>query len=432
MKNIIRIALGSAVLAGGAMVVTEESATGYTTIGGSLGMGQRDFRLYNNFNGSSANNNTTINSNWPQYDGAELAMWKGGAEWNARAHGDGSGDTSQGVVGSGDANFSYVWNGAANGVGGTNDNIISSLGGSSGGVLAYAETPISNGWRIRFYGDAWTWQDGPGSVGSGVDIQGVACHELGHTLGLGHTTVNGSTMTAFISGTGTSQRSIQSDDIAGVKFLYEPRDDNKMPWIDSISGSLVPGGSVTITGGNYSPTGNTVWLQSDVVNGGDSGGELRKVSGLSSTGGGTSLTFTLPATGWTGGALHVQMNDTGKKSLSESHPFDGLGTGGGPGNDTINLSASSFTPIAGTAITFSWSNAPTNATYTMVYDFVDNSPFFSSFRGIVGTGATNSIGTGSFNRIVPPGASGRTAYMELQVVDNGVTYDSNTITISVQ
>ena len=119
-----------------------------------LSLGQRDVRLYNNFNGSSANNNTVINQNWPQYDGAELAMWKGGAEWNARAHGDGSGDSTQGTVGSGAADFSFFWNGNASGVGGGNDNIISSLSGSSGGVLAYCETPISNGWRIRFYGDA--------------------------------------------------------------------------------------------------------------------------------------------------------------------------------------------------------------------------------------------------------------------------------------
>jgi len=431
MKNVLRIALGSAILAGGAMVATQDQATGYTTIGGTLGMGQRDFRLFNNFNGSNANNNTVIHPNWPQYDGAEASMWKGGAEWGSRAHGDGTGDTSQGVVGSGEANFSFFWNGEASGVGGSNDNIISSIGGSSGGVLAYTETPISNGWRIRFYGDAWTWQDGPGSVSSGIDIQGVNCHELGHALGLGHTTVGGSTMTAFISGTGVGQRSIQSDDIAGVKFLYDPRDDNKMPWIDSISGSLNPGGTATISGGNFTATNNTVWLQSNLVDGGNAGGEATKVSGLTSSGGGTSISFTLPQTGWTGGALHVQMNDTGKKSLSESHPFDGNGSGGNPGNDSIILSASSFNPPAGTAITFSWSSAPASRPYTLVYDFVDNSPFFSSFRGVVGTGTTSVIGTGSFNRIVPPGASGRTAYMELQVDDNGTISDSNTITISV-
>lgn len=430
MKNFLRIALGGLVLGGSAMVATQDQAVGYTTIGGTLGMTQRDFRLFNNFNGSSANNNTTINANWPQYDGAELAMWKGGAEWGSRAHGDGSGDSTQGAVGSGEANFSYFWNGEASGVGGTNDNIISSLGGSSGGVLAYAETPINNGWRIRFYGDAWSWQDGPGSVGSGIDIQGVNCHEMGHTLGLGHTTVSGSTMTAFISGTGTGQRSIQSDDINGVKFLYEARDDNKMPWIDSISGSLVPGGSVTINGGNFSPSNNTVWLQSDVVTSGNTGGDAEKVTGISS-GSGTSMTFTLPNSGWTGGALHVQMDDTGKKSFSESHPFDGNGGGGTIGNDTIVLTASNFNPPAGSLVTFSWSGAPASSPYTFVWDFTNNAPFFATYRGLVGTGTTNVIGTGSINRIVPNGGSGRTVYMEIQVDDGGVIHDSNTLTISV-
>ena len=86
--------------------------------------------------------------------------------------------------------------------GGTNDNINSAISGSSGGVLAFAETPISNGWRIRYY-ETWNWQDGPGNDGN-IDLQGVACHEYGHALGLGHTNVGGATMFPSISGSGVS------------------------------------------------------------------------------------------------------------------------------------------------------------------------------------------------------------------------------------
>ena len=74
MKNVLRLTAGSLILAGASFFVMSDSAVGYSTIGGNLNLGQRDFRVYDNFNGSSANNNTTNNSNWPGYTGAELAI----------------------------------------------------------------------------------------------------------------------------------------------------------------------------------------------------------------------------------------------------------------------------------------------------------------------------------------------------------------------
>ena len=424
MKNILRFGLGSAILAGSTFLAMPQTAEGFSVIGGSLNLGQRDFRHFNEFTGS-ANNNTVIHSNWPQYTGADLAMWKGGAEWNSRYHGDGSGDSSQGFVGSGNADFSFFWEGEANGIGGTNDNIISSISGSSGGVLAYTETPISTGWRIRFYRTAWSWQDGPGTVSSGVDIQGVACHELGHALGLGHTGVNGSTMTPFISGTGQPQRSIQNDDIAGVQFVYGALS-GSMPSITSITGSMVPGGTITITGTGFSTSTNRIWLQNDLVNGGNSGGAHVTIADVASTGGGTSISVQLPASGWEGGALHVKRTTgNGGELLSESHPFDGDGVGGG--NDTINFTVSDTTPNTGQTITFSADSAPPLQTYTCVWANSDNSPFFGTFNGVVGSGTTDSLGNLSFNRNVPNGAAGRTVFMEVQVFGE----DSNTVQVSV-
>ncbi|MGB0951970.1 MAG: matrixin family metalloprotease [Planctomycetota bacterium] len=429
MKNILRFSLGGALLAGSTFLAMPEEAEAYTTIGGSLNLGQRDMRHYNTFSGS-ANNNTAFHANWPQYTGADLAMWKGGAEWGSRAHGDGTGDSSQGTVGSGEADFSFFWNGEASGTGGGNDNIISSIGGSSGGVLAYCETPISDGWRIRFYKDAWSWQDGPGTVSFGVDIQGVACHELGHALGLGHTGVGGSTMTAFISGTGQGQRSIQSDDINGVKHIYGSRS-SSMPSISSISGSLIPGGSVTVTGTGFSSSSNRIWLQSDVVNGSGSGGDQVVIPDVPSTGGGTSLTFTLPASGWEGGALHVKRTTgSGGELLSESHPFDG-DPGGSGGNDTINFTVSDTTPNPGQSITFDFDGASPLFPYTIVWSWTDNSPFFGTFNGTVASGTVSSLGTGSVSRVVPGGAAGRTAHMEVQVTGPNGTEDSNTLTLNV-
>lgn len=428
MKNFLRLAIGSSLLVGSTMMIAPQQADGFSTIGGNLSLNQRDFRLYNNFNGSNANNNTTTHANWPQYDGAELSMWKGGVEWNSRYHGDGSGDTSQGFVGSGTANFSYVWNGNASGIGTTNDNIISSLSGSSGGVLAYTETPIGNGWRIRFYGDAWNWQDGPGTVSSGIDIQGVACHELGHALGLGHSSTSSATMYAYVTGSGQGERSIQADDINGVRYIYGAMS-AAMPEIIDVTGSMTLGGNITITGSNFSSTGNTLWLQSTVLNGANSGGEMLKVNNLTSSNGGTVINMTLPSAGWQGGGIYVQNNGTAHSNLSESHPFGG--TGGGTLNDTIALTISDSTPNPGQLVTLSWSGAPSNKSYTIVYSFTDNSPLFTTWNGIVGTGATASTGIGSYNKIIPNRATGRTVYVEMQVPDGTDIFNSNTLTVNI-
>ena len=73
-------------------------------------------------------------------------------------------------------------------------------GGS--GVLAFTEAPGSDGWRIRYY-SFWLWVDGPGDGFTGAnnrtDIQGIACHEYGHALGMGHSVAGGNpTMSAFV------------------------------------------------------------------------------------------------------------------------------------------------------------------------------------------------------------------------------------------
>ncbi|MCP4794158.1 MAG: matrixin family metalloprotease, partial [Actinomycetia bacterium] len=212
--NFKHILLGTApvlALGLGVTLVTPEVSTGYSLLGGSLSHTQRDFRTYNNFTDAAANNNQTPDPMFPGHQGAVMAIWKGVTEWASEPHGDGSGDPHQpGTLGSGGANFDASFQGEAIGVGGTNDNIHSELSGGSGGVLAYCETPISNGWRIRYY-ESWNWVDGPGvSVGGGnsIDLQSVACHEYGHALGLGHSSTGGATMYPSIQ-SGVNSRSIQ-------------------------------------------------------------------------------------------------------------------------------------------------------------------------------------------------------------------------------
>ncbi len=340
------LALGAA----GMLLAPAPDSHGFSTIGGSLGTGQRDFRTFNNFTDSTANDNQTPDDQFPGHQGAVMAIWKACIEWNSGIHGDGTGDPSQAVIGSGGANFDANFQGEANGVGSTNNNIHSALSGGSGGVLAFTETPISNGWRIRYY-ESWIWQDGPQSpTFNQIDLQGVACHEYGHALGLGHTTVSGSTMTSFISGTGVSQRSIATDDINGVQFIYGSKSGTK-PTITNVS---VNGSLVTITGTQFSASNNQVWF----TNGSTTATGLDPkvvVAGLSSAGG--VINVTIPA-GAGDGDIMVQKNASGNSSLSNSWPVD-LGGGGGPGGlsitsvtpstiDALNVGTSQFVTITGT------------------------------------------------------------------------------------
>jgi len=55
---------------------------------------------------------------------------------------------------------------------------------------------------------------------SAIDVQSVATHEIGHQLGLDHSQYQDATM-FYATGAGdTSQRSLHSDDIAGICYLY--------------------------------------------------------------------------------------------------------------------------------------------------------------------------------------------------------------------
>jgi len=292
------------------LLVAPRESVGYTTIGGSLNLGQRDVRVYNNWTKASANNNTTPDANWPGYDGCEMSIWKGCSEWASELHGGtGAGDPLQ-TVGSGGANFDISWQGNATAIGNANANVHSQISGSSGGVLAYTETPIADGWRIRYY-ENWSWQDGPGSQ-SGIDIQGVACHEYGHALGLGHTNVNGATMYPSISGNGAAQRSIEADDIAGVKFIYGVKSASK-PHIGSVS---LSGSQLTIFGSNFDLTGNEVWFTQAAAGG---TGTPIKVTGVTSDG--TTIVVTIPGTAGPGDVL-VKNSGNSNSNLSNAWPID--------------------------------------------------------------------------------------------------------------
>ncbi|HJQ36948.1 MAG TPA: matrixin family metalloprotease [Thermoanaerobaculia bacterium] len=52
------------------------------------------------------------------------------------------------------------------------------------------------------------------------DLDGIMVHEVGHVIGLGHSTVNGATMYPSVSACNFNNRTLEADDIAGKNALY--------------------------------------------------------------------------------------------------------------------------------------------------------------------------------------------------------------------
>jgi predicted Zn-dependent protease len=52
------------------------------------------------------------------------------------------------------------------------------------------------------------------------DIDGIMTHEVGHVIGLGHSSVSGATMYPSVSACNFNNRTLEADDIAGKNDLY--------------------------------------------------------------------------------------------------------------------------------------------------------------------------------------------------------------------
>ncbi|CBI34985.3 unnamed protein product, partial [Vitis vinifera] len=82
-----------------------------------------------------------------------------------------------------------------------------------GGTIAHAFAP-TNG-RFHYDGDE-TWSIG--AVPNAMDLETVALHEIGHLLGLGHSSVQNAIMFPSISSGVT--KGLHEDDIQGISALY--------------------------------------------------------------------------------------------------------------------------------------------------------------------------------------------------------------------
>ncbi|MBI3819159.1 MAG: matrixin family metalloprotease [Planctomycetes bacterium] len=324
-----KLTLPAALVGAAAFLTMPRTSNGYVLLGVSLNASSTGFQVdQSSFTDAASNNNVAADANFPGATGAAMSCWKAAAEWASQKRaGNGNGDPSQnGGLGNGGSNFDFMYEGVANSAGGGTSCVISAGGFLGGGVFAVTG-PSNNGWSITFdnsSNNGWNWVDGPGNEtgGQSTDIQGIAAHEIGHALGLGHSADGNATMYAFTSQTGSyNLRTIETDDTNGEAAIYGTLGVSK-PAITAISGNNFIGGVITITGTNFSSTGNEVWFTKNYA-GATSGGPPAPVmqTGVSSSNGGTTINVTVPANSATGEVIVRQSGALSQSTKSAPFPL---------------------------------------------------------------------------------------------------------------
>jgi len=90
---------------------------------------------------------------------------------------------------------------------------------AGGGAYVIDDADVFTNQTKRLNFDSET-EKPPGSCSGAYYIEGVMVHEVGHVLGLGHSSVSGATMSAYASTCDSGLKSIESDDATAIDILY--------------------------------------------------------------------------------------------------------------------------------------------------------------------------------------------------------------------
>lgn len=91
-----------------------------------------------------------------------------------------------------------------------------SFGSNTLAVTSYSYSGSTMTEADIVFNTAWTWDSYRGPLQSNIDIQRVALHEIGHLIGMAHSTVSNTIMYPSINNAYT----LTADDIAGIQSLY--------------------------------------------------------------------------------------------------------------------------------------------------------------------------------------------------------------------
>ncbi|MCH8006916.1 MAG: matrixin family metalloprotease [Planctomycetes bacterium] len=150
-------------------------------------------------------------------------------------------------------------------------------------------------WDIAFNDFNFNFWDGVTGACSGrFDIQAVAAHEFGHTLGLDHSPFNGATMFASVGACNLAPRTLHSDDIAGIEFIYGSGL-TSLPFFDDFPSSTfenskwigIDGAASNTRGINEPSCPNSANIKGQVDGGGQLLSAFMDLSGIP----GTTLTY---------------------------------------------------------------------------------------------------------------------------------------------
>lgn len=122
--------------------------------------------------------------------------------------------------------FRFIYAGASSQTTNTNDqvNLVLFRNASNGSAIA-----TTYWWSmgsqiidadIVFWDEAFKFFAGTTGCSGGFYIEDIAAHEFGHALGLGHSTVSTATMYPSVSSCNTGNRTLDADDVSGVRSLY--------------------------------------------------------------------------------------------------------------------------------------------------------------------------------------------------------------------